>query len=101
MLYDQNTQESEDVLLMEEPTDVGTQKAQLIVFNDEHNTFEWVIQCFVEVLHHQSEQAEQCSMLIHFKGKAIVKTATMKVLKPLKDALVERGLSVVIEEEKD
>lgn len=101
MLFNDHTQGSEEVLLMEKPTDVGTQKAQLIVFNDDQNTFEWVIQCFVEVLNHQAEQAEQCSMLIHFKGKAIVKTAPRNVLKPLKEALIERGLSVVIEEEKD
>lgn len=101
MLFNHHTQESEEVLLMERPTDVGTQKAQLVVFNDDHNTFEWVIQCFVEVLSHQPEQAEQCSMIIHFKGKAIVKTAPVNVLKPLKEALIERGLSVVIEEEKD
>lgn len=101
MLFDQSTQELEEVLVLEESTDVGTEKAQLIVFNDDYNTFDWVIQCFVEVLGHQPEQAEQCSMIIHFKGKAIVKTATRKVLKPLKDALIERGLSVIIEEQKD
>ena len=101
MLYNHNTQELEEVLLLEETSDTGTSKAQLVVFNDEVNTFEWVIQCFVEVLEHNHEQAEQCSLIIHFKGKAIVKTAPINILKPLKDALTERGLSVVIEEEKD
>ncbi len=101
MLFNSSTQELEEVLLMEETSDTDTGKAQLVVFNDEHNTFEWVIQCFVEVLSHKPEQAEQCSMIIHFKGKAIVKTAPKNVLKPLKDALTERGLSVVIEEDKD
>ncbi len=101
MLFNSSTQELEEVLLMEETSDTDTGKAQLVVFNDEHNTFEWVIQCFVEVLQHKPEQAEQCSMIIHFKGKAIVKTAPKNVLKPLKDALTERGLSVVIEEDKD
>ena len=101
MLFDSETQELEEVLLMEETSDVDTGKAQLLVFNDDHNSFEWVIQCFIEVLKHNAEQAEQCSLIIHFKGKAIVKTASMNVLKPLKDALVERGLSVIIEEDKD
>ena len=71
--------------------------AELIVYNDDVNTFDWVIQCFVEVLHHSSQQAEQLSLIVHFKGKATVKTASFEVLKPLKDALVDRGLSAVIE----
>ncbi len=88
----------EEVLLEEEITDEGTgEHAQLIVYNDDHNTFEWVIQCFVEVLNHSSEQAEQLSLIIHFKGKATVKTAPKHILKPKKDALIDRGLSAVIE----
>lgn len=71
--------------------------AQLIVYNDDHNTFDWVIQCFMEILHHTHAQSEQLSMLIHFKGKATVKTATKKELRPKKDALIDRGLSAVIE----
>lgn len=101
MLYNHNTKELEEVLLLEETSDIDNSRAQLVVFNDEINTFAWVIQCFIEVLKHNHEQAEQCSLIIHFKGKAIVKTASFNVLKPMKDALVERGLSVVIEEEKD
>ena len=101
MLFNTDTQELEEVLLMEETSDVDTGKAQLVVFNDDHNTFEWVIECFVDVLKHQPEQAEQCALIIHFKGKAIVKTASFDTLRPLKNALVERGLSVVIEEDKD
>lgn len=72
--------------------------AQLIVYNDDVNTFDWVIECFMEILQHSFEQAEQLSLLVHFKGKAIVKTDTFKALKPKKDALVDRGLSAVIEE---
>lgn len=70
---------------------------ELIVYNDDHNTFDWVIQCFIEILNHSYQQSEQLSLLVHFKGKAAVKTAPFKVLKPLKDALVDRGLSAVIE----
>ncbi len=72
--------------------------AKLVVFNDDHNTFDWVIKCLVKVLKHTSEQAEQLSYLIHFNGKATVKTASLKVLKPYRDALVERGLSAVIQD---
>jgi len=95
-LYCNSVEELEEVVV-EDESDIG-QEAQLIVFNDDHNTFDWVIQCFVEVLHHTSEQAEQLSLMIHFKGKATVKTAPKNELKPKKDALIERGLSAVIEE---
>lgn len=87
--------EYEDVLV-EEDIDTGY-KSQLIVYNDDFNTFEWVIKCFVEVCNHTIEQSEQLSLLVHFKGKATVKTGVLSVLKPMKDALVERGLSAVIE----
>ncbi|MEM1320030.1 MAG: ATP-dependent Clp protease adaptor ClpS [Bacteroidota bacterium] len=100
MLFNQSVEELEEVLLEEELADVGN-VAQLVVYNDDFNTFEWVIQCFVEVLKHGFEQAEQLSLLIHFKGKATVKTSTKTVLKPFKDALTERGLSAVIEETRD
>lgn len=72
--------------------------AKIIVYNDDYNTFDWVIQSFVEVCQHNAAQAEQLSYLIHFKGKATVKTGSKKELKPIKDALVDRGLSAVIEE---
>jgi len=87
--------EFEDVLVED---DIFTgERSQIIVYNDDCNTFDWVIQCFMEVCSHSHEQAEQLSILVHFKGKASVKTGTMSVLKPMKDALVERGLSAVIE----
>lgn len=88
-------EELEDILTEEEVTD-GVQSF-LVVYNDDFNTFDWVIQCFMEVCNHTQEQSEQLSLLVHFKGKATVKTGPMEVLKPMKDALVERGLSAVIE----
>ncbi|GAB5552675.1 MAG: hypothetical protein Sapg2KO_22660 [Saprospiraceae bacterium] len=95
---DEETITEEEILLDEELADTGVgNHAQLIVYNDDHNTFDWVIQCFMEVLDHSSAQSEQLAMLIHFKGKATVKTAPKRVLKPKKDALTERGLSAVIE----
>ena len=74
-----------------------TDKAELLVFNDNHNTFDWVIKCFMEVCNHTFEQSEQLSLLVHFKGKAVVKAGTFESLKPLKNALIDRGLSAVIE----
>lgn len=87
--------ELEDILVGDEVT--SGEKSQLIVYNDDYNTFDWVIQCFMEVCDHTHEQSEQLSILVHFKGKATVKTGVMSVLKPMKDALIDRGLSAVIE----
>lgn len=70
---------------------------QLIVHNDDVNTFDWVIQSLVEICNHNPLQAEQCSLLIHFKGKASVKEGEMEALKPLKDGLTDRGLNATIE----
>ena len=84
----------EDVLL----DDVEViDKSELIVYNDDVNTFDWVIQCFMEVCNHTSVQAEQLSLIVHYNGKATVKTGPYPELKPLKDELIDRGLSAVIE----
>lgn len=94
--------EDEEVLVEDEIEDSGTgNPAQLLVYNDDHNTFEWVIQCFMEVLNHTTEQSEQLALIIHTKGKATVKVAPMRELRPKKDALVDRGLSAVIEGGED
>ncbi len=93
----QHMEEVEEITVLEEDVDIG-KTAQIVVYNDDVNTFDWVIECFVEVLQHSVTQAEQLSLLIHYKGKAIVKTGVFDTLKPKKDALVERGLSAVIEE---
>ena len=99
MVYGNPTEELEEVLVEDEveDDDIGDH-AQLIVYNDDHNTFDWVIQCFIDVLKHGSAQAEQLALIIHFKGKATVKTAPKNILKPKKDALIDRGLSAVIED---
>ena len=89
--------EVEEEVLVEDDLDDGV-IAELVVYNDDYNTFNHVIECFVEILKHSSVQAEQLSLMIHFNGKAIVKTAPFTVLKPYKDALVDRGLSAVIEQ---
>ena len=70
--------------------------AHIIVYNDDYNTFEWVIECFVAVLRHTSEQAEQLAMIIHFKGKATVKSGVKEELIPLCEALLDRGLSAEV-----
>ena len=69
----------------------------LIVWNDEVNTFEWVIETLIEVCGHSQEQAEQCSYIIHFQGKYAVKQGPYDELKPLCDAITERGIGATVE----
>jgi len=70
---------------------------RLIIHNDNHNTFEWVIETLIEICKHSAEQAEQCSYIIHSKGKYAVKHGSLKSLKPMKDAITERGISATID----
>jgi ATP-dependent Clp protease adaptor protein ClpS len=69
----------------------------LIVWNDEVNTFDWVIETLVEVCGHSEEQAEQCAYFIHFRGKYAVKNGSYDDLKPQCDAITERGINATIE----
>jgi ATP-dependent Clp protease adaptor protein ClpS len=69
----------------------------LIIWNDDVNTFEWVIETLVDICGHSNEQAEQCAYLIHFKGKYAVKEGEYDILKPMCDEITERGISATIE----
>ena len=69
----------------------------LIVWNDEVNTFEWVIETLVQVCGHSNVQAEQCAYLIHFKGKYAVKNGSYDDLKQDCDAITERGIGATVE----
>lgn len=69
----------------------------LIVWNDEVNSFDWVIQTLMEVCKHTTEQAEQCAMIIHTQGKYGVKRGSYEELKPMCDAITDRGIGATIE----
>ncbi len=69
----------------------------LIVWNDEINTFEWVIETLMEICGHSYEQAEQCAYIIHFRGKYAVKNGRYDDLKPPCDAITERGINATVE----
>lgn len=69
----------------------------IVVYNDDHNTFEHVIKCFVKYCDHEYLQAEQCAVIIDAVGKCSVKEGIYKTLKPICEALQENGLSAVIE----
>ncbi len=70
---------------------------QIIVWNDEVNTFEWVIETLIEVCRHTEEQAQQCALLIHTRGKYAVKNGSYDDLKPQCDAITERGIGATLE----
>ena len=70
----------------------------LIVWNDDVNTFEWVITSLMEVCGHTEEQAEQCALIIHYNGKYAVKEGEYSDLKPMCEALLDRGISATIVE---
>jgi ATP-dependent Clp protease adaptor protein ClpS len=74
-----------------------TSERTLIVYNDDFNTFDHVIECLMDLCGHTAEQAEQCTMLIHYKGKCDVKRDSVKQLKPIFEGLCDRGLTAAIE----
>ncbi|MCC6369943.1 MAG: ATP-dependent Clp protease adaptor ClpS [Bacteroidia bacterium] len=69
----------------------------LLLYNDDVNTFDFVTDSLIKVCKHDPLQAEQCTYLVHYTGKCVVKNGTYKKLKPLCEALLERGLSAKIE----
>jgi ATP-dependent Clp protease adaptor protein ClpS len=73
------------------------ENCQLIVWNDDVNTFDWVIDTLMEVCGHSEQQAEQCSMIIDSKGKYAVKEGSYDFLKPMCDAITDRGIGATIE----
>ena len=69
---------------------------EIVLFNDDVNTFDHVIETLVHVCHHSYEQAEQCSLLVHYKGKCTVKTGVYEELEPQCSQLLKAGLSAEI-----
>ncbi len=67
---------------------------ELVLFNDDIHTFDYVIEALMNVCDHSIEQAEQSAYLVHFNGKCSVKVGPENKLKPMKDALVDRSLRV-------
>jgi len=69
---------------------------EIVLFNDDVNSFDWVIQCLMDICEHDSLQAEQCTFLVHYKGKCSVKKGDFDTLKPICTGLLDRGLSAEI-----
>lgn len=66
---------------------------KIILHNDDFNTFDFVINCLIDICNHTPEQAEQCTMLVHYKGKCAVKSGSMDFLKPMHNKLISKGLT--------
>jgi ATP-dependent Clp protease adaptor protein ClpS len=73
------------------------EEKDLIIYNDDYNTFDFVIDTLKEICEHETEQAVQCTWIIHYKGKCSVKRGAYEALVPLCTALLERGLNAEIE----
>lgn len=86
----EKTQQETDVL---EAVDTNN---EIVLFNDDVNTFDHVIDTLIRVCKHTSEQAEQCAILVHYKGKCTVKTGSYDELEPQCSQLLEAGLSAEI-----
>ena len=90
MAYDKPKREIEsDVEVLDQLDEVF----KIVLYNDDVNTFDHVIGCLIEICKHTLEQAEQCTLLVHFKGKCTVKTGNYEDLYPMHQALLERGLT--------
>ncbi len=75
----------------------GEEINDLIIYNDDVNTFEHVINTLVRVCKHTAEQAEQCTLLVHYKGKCAVKKGSYLELIPFRQGMVDAGISAEIE----
>lgn len=69
---------------------------EIVLYNDDVNTFDHVIETLIRVCKHTAEQAEQCAILVHYKGKCTVKTGSLDELKPQCSSLLDAGLSAEI-----
>ncbi|SHG59856.1 ATP-dependent Clp protease adaptor protein ClpS [Salegentibacter echinorum] len=86
----------EEVLEEVKTTTREQKENEIVLYNDDYNTFDHVIESLIYACEHTPEQAEQCSILVHYKGKCVVKTGTFDDLKPRCSKLLEEGLSAEI-----
>jgi len=86
---DPKRQYEEEVLVLDDTDEVY----KLVLHNDDIHTFDYVIDSLIEVCKHTLEQAEQCTMLVHYKGKCTVKTGSIDILKPMHEKLLSRQLT--------
>ena len=88
--------EVEELVLVEEELE-GDELKKLVVHNDDYNTFDHVINTLVKVCRHHPHQAEQCTYIIHYRGKCTVKEGAYSQLKPMREAISEAGIKATID----
>ncbi len=81
----------------EENNQKESKERLLVLHNDDYHTFDYVINALVEICDHDLMQAEQCTLLIHYKGKCDVKKGSFSYLRPMKNALVQKDLKATID----
>ena len=86
----------EEVLEKVEVDEKVSKNNEIVLYNDDYNTFDHVIETLIYACEHTPEQAEQCSILVHYKGKCTVKTGAYDDLKPRCSKLLDAGLSAEI-----
>ena len=87
----------EKILRREEKHQSGGESGTLVLYNDDINTFDHVIKSLVEVCGHDPVQAEQCAMIVHFKGSCDVKIGMVEVLNAMSRSLNLKGLNSKVE----
>ena len=93
MLTDKDIQE----LIEEKTGQVTEMQKDLVLYNDDVNTFDWVIESLVTICGHEATQAEQCATIIHYKGKCGVRKGSFDFLRPQAEALIDRGIQATID----
>lgn len=83
----------EKTLHRDDKLDKRISEHTLILYNDDFNTFDHVIKSLVEICGHDSVQAEQCALIVHFKGKCDVKKGSLHILRSMSRLLNEKGLT--------
>lgn len=86
--------QEEAVAILEEVT---TEEHQVVLYNDDVNTFDFVIELLMKVCKHEALQAEQCAMLVHYKGRCVVKKGTFDKMKAIHEKLSSSGLTAEVE----
>lgn len=89
--------ENTETLKSVEEKVVSQKQNSIVIYNDDVNTFDFVINSLIEVCEHNLIQAEQCTFIIHYKGKCEVKKGDFTELRPIRNELTKRGLNAVIE----
>lgn len=77
---------------------LSTKIYDLVVHNDDFNTFDFVIKTLIEVCDHKPEQAEQCTLIIHYNGKCVVRSGEYDLLEPMYREILRRGITATIED---